>query len=438
MAGLLRAPAATTLITALRERFDAPVHLHTHDTSGGQLATYLAAVSAGVDAVDGAAPPLSGMTSQPSMAALVAATDHSDRTTAIELDAIGDLEPYWEAVRNQYAPFEAGLRAPTGTVYLHEIPGGQLSNLRQQAIALGIGDRFEEVEELYAACNRVLGRPIKVTPSSKVVGDLALHLVATGVTPDQLDSDPRSVDLPDSVVAFLRGELGTPAGGFPEPFRTAALADRPPAPTSPALSDEDREALDGPEARRTLNRLLFPAPAKSQEEMRGRFGDLSVLPTSLFWYGLSESDEDVPINLDRGVRVLVGLEAIGEPNDEGVRSVVFRLNGQLRPIDVVDRSVATDAVAAEKADLTRPDHVAAPFRGIVNVSVESGDDVEAGDSVAVIEAMKMESHITAPISGSVIRVAIKPGASVEPGDLVMVLRPSGRPDSPVIHADESF
>ncbi len=438
MAGLLRAPAARTLIRALKERFDAPVHLHTHDTSGGQLATYLAAIEVGVDAVDAAAPPLSGMTSQPSMSALVAATDHSARDTGLDLEAIGDLEPYWEAVRNLYSPFEAGLRSPTGTVYRHEIPGGQLSNLRQQARALGLDDRFEDVERLYAACDRILGRPIKVTPSSKVVGDLALHLVASGVTPEQLQADPRSVDLPDSVVAFLRGELGTPEAGFPEPFRTAALADRPDAAPPTSLSDDDRDALDGTSARKTLNRLLFPAPAKSQQEMEERYGDLSVLPTSLFWYGLDESEDDVSVGLDRGVRVLVGLEAIGEPNEEGFRSVVFRLNGQLRPVDVLDRAVATDVVAAEQADPDRPEHVAAPFRGVVNVSVEAGSVISAGESLGVIEAMKMESHITSPFDGTVVRVAIGAAASVEPGDLVMVLRPSGTPDSPVIYADESF
>ena len=438
MAGLLRAPAARTLITALRGRFDTPVHLHTHDTSGGQLATYLAAIEAGVDAVDAAAPPLSGMTSQPSIGALIASTDHSDRTTGLDLEAVGDMEPYWEAVRNLYAPFEAGLRAPTGTVYRHEIPGGQLSNLRQQAIALGLGDRFEDVERLYAACDRILGRPIKVTPSSKVVGDLALHLVASGVTPEQLAEDPRSVDLPDSVVAFLRGELGTPEAGFPEPFRTMALADRPEPAAKPELSDDDSAALEGDEAQATLSRLLFPVPAKAQAEMRERYGDLSVLPTRLFWYGLRENDEDVVVVLDRGVRVHIGLEAIGEPNEEGVRSVVFRLNGQLRPIDVVDRSVATNIVEAEKAEPGRPGHVAAPFRGVVNVSTEAGATVEAGESLAVIEAMKMESHITAPMSGTVVRVVVGATASVEPGDLIVVIRSSGTPDSPVIYADESF
>ena len=236
MAGLLRAGSATTLVTALRERFDQPVHLHTHDTGGGQLATYMAAIDAGVDAIDAAAPPLSGMTSQPSIASVVAMTDDTAHQTGLSLDAIGDLEPYWEAVRRVYAPFEAGLQSPTGTVYRHEIPGGQLSNLRAQARALGLGHRFEEVERLYAACNELLGRPIKVTPSSKVVGDLALHLVASEVTPEQLLEEPASVDLPDSVIGFLHGQLGTPPGGFPNrsaPGPPRAGPGRRPARTSP-------------------------------------------------------------------------------------------------------------------------------------------------------------------------------------------------------------
>ncbi len=437
MAGLLRVPAARTLVSALRERFDPPVHLHTHDTSGGQIATYMAAIEAGVDAVDAAAPPLSGMTSQPSISALIAATDRGPRRTGLSLDAVADLEPYWEAVRNLYEPFEAGLRAPTGTVYRHEIPGGQLSNLRQQAIALGLGDRFEDVERLYAACDRILGRPVKVTPSSKVVGDLALHLVASRATPEALETDPRGVDLPDSVVGFLRGELGVPEGGFPEPFRTAALDGRPQSTVVASLSDDAVAGLEGSTARETLNHLLFAAPARSRADMVARFGDLAVLPTSLFWYGLDESEEDTSIRLGTGVRIHVGLEAIGEPSEDGVRSVVFRLNGQLRPIDVIDRSVARDVVEVEKADPTRPEHIPAPFRGIVNVSVVAGDNVQAGESVAVIEAMKMESHITAPISGTVVRVCVSDAATVEPGDLVVELRSTGSAASPVVQAAES-
>ena len=425
MAGLLRAPAASTLISALRDRFDTPVHLHSHDTSGGQLATYAAAAQAGVDAVDGAAPPLSGMTSQPSLSAIIAATEHTERDTGLSLDAVGELEPYWEAVRALYKPFEAGLTSPTGTVYKHEIPGGQLSNLRQQAIALGLGDRFEEVEHLYAACNVLLGRPIKVTPSSKVVGDLALHLVASGVTPEQLENDPESVDLPESVIKFLHGELGTPPAGFPEPFRTKALVGRPYTPTPAELDPIDEQALQGHDVRKVLNRLLLPGPAASHEEQAARYGNLAVLPSRIFWYGLDINQGDRSVELRPGVNVLVGLEAVGEPNDDGIRSVVFRLNGQFRPIDIRDRHVASNVITSEKAKLHTPGHVAAPFRGVVSVSVAPGDTVEAGDSVAVIEAMKMESAISAGVSGTVSRVVVPLAAAVEPGDLLVEIRPAG-------------
>ena len=425
MAGLLRAPAASILISALRDRFDTPVHLHSHDTSGGQLATYAAAAQAGVDAVDGAAPPLSGLTSQPSLSAIIAATEHTERDTGLSLDAVGELEPYWEAVRALYKPFEAGLTSPTGTVYKHEIPGGQFSNLRQQAIALGLGDRFEEVEHLYATCNVLLGRPIKVTPSSKVVGDLALHLVASGVTPAQLENDPESVDLPESVIKFLHGELGTPPAGFPEPFRTKALVGRPYTPTPAELDPIDEQALQGDDVRKVLNRLLLPGPAASQEEQAARYGNLAVLPSRIFWYGLDINQGDRSVELRPGVNVLVGLEAVGEPNDDGIRSVVFRLNGQFRPIDIRDRHVASNVITSEKAKLHTPGHVAAPFRGVVSVSVAPGDTVEAGDSVAVIEAMKMESAISAGVSGTVSRVVVPLAAAVEPGDLLVEIRPAG-------------
>jgi len=432
MAGLLRAPAARILVSALRERFEAPVHLHTHDTSGGQLATYLAAIESGVDAVDGAAPPLSGMTSQPAISAIIAATDSTDRATGLSIDAVGDMEPYWEAVRNVYAPFEAGLVAPTGTVYRHEIPGGQLSNLRQQAVALGLGHRFEEVEKLYAACDKLLGRPIKVTPSSKVVGDLALHLVASGVSPAELERTPHLVDLPDSVIGFLHAELGTPVGGFPEPFRTEALSGRrgPNAPSEP--SDEELGALVDGDRRAALSSILFSGPAAAQLEMRTLHGDLSVLPSTVFWYGLDiDADEDIVIELEPGVRIIVGLEAIGEPDADGMRSVVFRLNGQLRPIEVLDRSVSPKTTNTEKALTSNPGHVGAPFRGVVNVVVTIGDRVEAGQTVASIEAMKMESTISAPVAGEIERVVVSAAAPVEPGDLLVVVRPEGTPDTPV-------
>ncbi len=420
MAGLLRAPAARTLVTALRREFDLPVHIHTHDTAGGQLATYLAAIDAGADAVDGAVASMAGTTSQPSLSAIVAATDHSDRPTGLDLGAVGEMEPYWEIVRRIYAPFEAGLAAPTGRVYHHEIPGGQLSNLRTQARALGLADRFEEVEAMYAAADRILGRLVKVTPSSKVVGDLALHLVGANVAPEEFEADPGRFDIPESVIGFLRGELGDPPGGWPEPFRSRALAGRGEARPTEELSDEDRRGLAG-DRRRTLNRLLFPGPTTEFENHREAYGDTSVLPSKDFFYGLRPGEE-YAVDLEPGVRLLIELEAIGEADERGVRTVMSTLNGQLRPIQVRDRSVASDLPAKEKADTKDPGHVAAPFAGVVTAAVAEGDTVDAGDTVATIEAMKMEAAITAPTPGTVHRLAINSVQQVEGGDLLVVLQ----------------
>jgi pyruvate carboxylase len=425
MAGLLRAPSAYTLVSALRSRFDVPIHLHTHDTGGGQLATYFAAIEAGVDAVDGAAAPLSGMTSQPNLAAIVTATEHTGRSTGLDLDALGDLEPYWEAVRRIYAPFEAGLRSPTGTVYRHEIPGGQLSNLRQQAVALGLGERFEEVERAYQRCNRLLGNLIKVTPTSKVVGDLALYLVSAGIDPDDLEADPAAHDLPDSVIGFLRGELGTPPGGWPEPFRSKVLESRGAEATEPVIAEAEREALGaaGPDRRAALSRIIFPKPAAAYEEAVESWGDLSVVPTHPFLYGL-DHDREVAIDLERGVRLYLALEALSEPDERGFRTVLVSVNGQVRPVDIRDEAVESDIVRAEKASPSDPGHVAAPVTGVVTVSVAEGDEVGAGDPVATIESMKMESTISAPVAGTVERAAVPAGTAVEPGDLVLVIAPS--------------
>jgi pyruvate carboxylase len=419
MAGLLRPPAARALVGALRSRFDLPVHLHTHDTAGGQLATLVAAIEAGVDAVDAAVASMAGTTSQPSLSALVAATDHTDRATGLSLTAVGDLEPYWEAVRKVYAPFESGLAAPTGRVYHHEIPGGQLSNLRQQAIALGLADRFELIEDCYAAADRMLGRLVKVTPSSKVVGDLALHLVGAGVTPKDFEAAPGDFDVPDSVIGFLRGELGDPPGGWPEPFRTRALAGRPPEKAATELSIEDRRGLRD-ERRATLNRLLFPGPAKEYAAHLQAYGHTDVLSTKDFLYGL-EPDIEHTVELEPGVTLLIELEAISEADERGYRNVLATLNGQLRPVSVRDESVATDVKAAEKADRANPNHIAAPFAGVVTLQVGEGDTVTAGQTVATIEAMKMEASITAHGAGRVDRLAIGSVQQVEGGDLLLVL-----------------
>ncbi|MEB4616551.1 pyruvate carboxylase [Leucobacter sp. M11] len=420
MAGLLRPAAAERLVTALRERFDLPVHLHTHDTPGGQLATLLAASRAGVDAVDVASAPMSGTTSQPSLSALVAALANTERDTGIDQDAVFALEPYWAQVRKNYAPFESGLPGPTGRVYTHEIPGGQLSNLRQQAIALGLADDFERVEDMYAAADRILGRVPKVTPSSKVVGDLALHLAAVNADPADFEENPGNYDIPDSVVGFMAGELGDLPGGWPEPFRTKVLAGRTVSIEVTPVSDEDSALLDGTseERRGTLNRLLFAGPTESFLRMRQEYGDLSALETQDYLYGLVPGEEH-QVDIAKGVRLYVGLEAIGEADDKGVRTVMVRVNGQLRPVFVTDRSVEVTTVAAEKADRTKPGHVAAPFSGTVTIRVEPGTAVEAGQPLATIEAMKMEAAITAPVAGTVSRLAFDGTAPVEAGDLIV-------------------
>ncbi|MGA2755918.1 MAG: pyruvate carboxylase [Solirubrobacteraceae bacterium] len=424
MAGLLRAPAARTLVGALRERFDAPVHLHTHDTTGGSLATILAAVESGVDAVDGASAPMAGMTSQPSLSAILAALAGTDRDSGIALDAALALEPYWEAVRRLYAAYESGLPAPTGRVYRHEIPGGQLSNLRHQASAIGVGDRFEEVEAAYERANALLGHIIKVTPTSKVVGDLAIFAVSAGIDFDELERAPASFDLPDSVLDFLRGSLGRPPAGFPQPFTDLALSGRPIPPPTPPLAPHTLASLSEPgrERQLALAELMFPGPLHDYLNARDQYGNVSQLPTSAFFYGLREN-EALPVDLAPGVRVIFELEAIGEADESGVRTVMARVNGQLRPIDVRDRSAQRAVAEIERADPSNPGHVAAPVIGAVIIQVSVGAEVEAGEPLAVIEAMKMESTITAPIAGRVERVAIASGTRVERGDLLLVLTP---------------
>ena len=422
MAGLLRPAAAKTLVTALRERFEVPVHLHSHDTAGGQLATLLAAAEAGVDAVDVATASMAATTSQPPASALVAALEHTERDTGLGLDAVASMEPYWEAVRAIYRPFESGLPSPTGRVYRHEIPGGQLSNLRQQAMALGLGERFEDIEDMYHAADTMLGRLVKVTPSSKVVGDLALQLVGMGVDPAEFEQNPQDFDLPDSVIQFLAGQLGDPPGGWPEPFRSRALEGRTVKPVDEHLGAEDAAALaePGPTRRTTLNRLLFPGPTRDYEADKERYGDIIVLHTRDFLYGMTPGEEHV-ISLGTGVRLLVTLQTISEPDEKGMRAVICTLNGQQRQVVVRDESVEAAVRSAEKADPSRQGHVAAPFAGAVTLTVEEGETVEAGQTIATIEAMKMEAGITTPAGGTVSRAAIEGVQQVDGGDLLVVI-----------------
>ncbi|MBO0984762.1 pyruvate carboxylase [Rathayibacter sp. SD072] len=426
MAGLLRPYAAARLVEALRTRFDLPVHVHTHDTPGGQLATLLAAAEAGADAVDAASAPMAGTTSQPSLSALVAALAHTPRDTGLDLGAVSDLEPYWEAVRRLYRPFESGLPGPTGRVYRHEIPGGQLSNLRQQAIALGLADRFEVVEDLYAAANGILGRVPKVTPSSKVVGDLALHLAAVDADPADFAENPQNYDIPDSVVGFMAGELGELPGGWPEPFRSRVLEGRDVRIAVADVSEQDRAVLGGDDAaarRATLNRLLFPGPSEQFLGVREAYGDVSALDTADYLYGLRQGEEHV-VEMSRGVRLYVGLEAVGDADDQGMRTVMTTLNGQLRPVFVRDRTITVETTSAERADRSDPGQVAAPFAGVVTLKVAVGDRIAVGAAVATIEAMKMEAAITTPVAGTVRRLAVPATQQVDAGDLLVVVDPS--------------
>ncbi len=420
MAGVLRPPAAVQLVTALRERFDQPVHLHTHDTAGGQLATYLAAIEAGVDAVDAAAAPLAGGTSQPSLGALVAALQHHDRSTGLDLAEVVRLEPFVESLRSLYAPFDAGLRAPTGDVYRHRIPGGQLSNLKQQAAALGLGDRFEEVADAYVVADELLGGLIKVTPTSKVVGDLALYLLSTGRAPEDIVADPLAADLPGSVLGFLEGDLGTPPFGWPEPLRTRAVTRG--LPDRQELSDEQIAALaDADRRRSTVTELLLPDPAADFLAVTSAHGEVWRLPSTVFFYGLSP-DEEVAIDLEPGKQLLIDLEAVTDADDRGIRTLWCRVNGQPRPIEVRDRRIDSLRPSREQADTDQPGDVAAPMTGVVSISVGEDVEVAAGDVVAVIEAMKMESRITAPMAGRVTRIVAPSGTKLEPGDLVLEIR----------------
>ena len=425
MAGLLRPAAAAKLVTALRREFPLPVHVHTHDTAGGQLGTLLAASAAGADAVDAAAATMAGTTSQPSLSALVASLAHTARDTGLDLQNVADLEPYWEAVRHVYSPFESGLQGPTGRVYTHEIPGGQLSNLRQQAIALGLADDFELIEDMYAAADRMLGRIPKVTPSSKVVGDLALHLAAVKADPSDFEQNPEKYDVPDSVVAFMAGELGELPGGWPEPFRSKVLAGRDVKTGVTPITEADEEALaaDSATRRARLNHLLFPQPTAAFEEIQHEFGDISVLETADYLYGLEPGREHV-VELEKGVDLYLRLESIGDADDKGMRSVMTTLNGQLRPVEARDRSIDVDVHEAEKADRANSGHAAAPFSGVVTLKVSPGDVVEAGEAIASIEAMKMEAAVGAPIAGTIERVAIGATQQVDAGDLLAVITPA--------------
>ncbi len=436
MAGLLKPQAARLLVGALRAAFpDVPIHVHTHDTAGTGVASMLAAAEAGADAVDAAVDAMAGMTSQPSMGAIVAALRGSARDTGLDPAHVAELSAYWEQVRALYAPFESGLKSGSADVYEHEMPGGQYTNLQFQARQLGLAGRWRAIKRAYAEANRLLGDIIKVTPSSKVVGDLAQFMVQNDLSAEDVLEQAETLSLPKSVEDFFLGYLGQPYGGFPEPLRTRVLKGRKPIEGRPgaSLPPFDFEARRaelverfGPRIRDVdvLSSALYPDVFREYMEARERYSDLSVVPTRAFLAPLAPGEE-IQVEIERGKILIVKLTAVGELAPDGTRQVFFELNGQPRSIRVADAAAQATVVRREKADPDDPNSVGAPMPGgVVEVRVEPGAEVAAGDPLVVLSAMKMELAVGAPVAGTVRRVAVDAGDAVEAGDLLVELTPA--------------
>jgi pyruvate carboxylase len=432
MAGLLRPSGARVLVKALREAVGLPLHLHTHDTSGISAATVLAAIEAGADAVDAAIDSMSGTTSQPCLGSIAEALRHTERDTRLDAEAIRQLSFYWEAVRAQYAAFESDLKSGTSEVYLHEMPGGQFTNLREQARSLGLESRWHDVAKAYRAANDLFGDIVKVTPSSKVVGDMALMMVSQNLSADDVQDPKRDIAFPNSVVEMLKGDLGQPEGGWPKTFQAkvlkgaAPLSARPGALLAPA--DLDRARAEAEKAcGRSLGHdelasyLMYPKVFVEYAGTIRRFGPVSVLPTPVFFYGM-QPGEEIAIEIEPGKTLVLLLLTISEADDEGMVKVFFELNGQQRIIRVPNRSVAAKVVAKRKAEDGNESHVAAPMPGSVStIAVRVGQDVKAGDVVATLEAMKMETALHASRDGTIAEICVSPGQQIDARDLLMVL-----------------
>ncbi|HJO38801.1 MAG: pyruvate carboxylase [Vicinamibacterales bacterium] len=432
MAGLCKPYAAELLVKALRQETDLPIHFHTHDSAGVQAAAILKATEAGLDIADAASGPLSGMTSQPTLDGVVEALRFTKRDTGLDGEALQQIAEYWEAARDFYQPFEAGMRAASADVYRHEMPGGQTTNLRQQAASLGLASRWHEICRAYEDANRLLGDVIKVTPSSKAIGDLALYLVTNNLSADAILTSERDLAFPDSVVELVSGGLGQPHGGFPPKVRQRILRGQKPKRGRPGaglpaadlkavratLSDE----LGRPASQRdVLSHLMFPKVFAEFSAHEDRYSDVSVLPTPSFLYGLEPGEETV-VEIERGKTLLIRLVAIGEPNDDGVRTIFFELNGQPRHVTVQDRQLTASAPAHVQADPADPKQLAAAMPGLVTlVAVKPGDRVSRGEKLLSLEAMKMETSIYAERDGEVAEVLVHPGTQVVAGDLVIRL-----------------
>ncbi len=429
MAGVCKPRAAHALIRALKQEVGLPIHFHTHDTSGISAASVLAAIDAGCDAVDGAMDAMSGLTSQPNLGSIAAALSGSERDPGVDADAMCAISQYWEGVRRSYAPFEADIRASTSDVYRHEMPGGQYTNLREQARGMGLEHRWKDVSHTYAAVNRLFGDIVKVTPTSKVVGDMALFMVAADLSPDDVCSPDLDLAFPESVVSLFRGELGFPADGFPEALERKVLkgakplAGRPGA-QLPAVDLDAAHGIAEKAAGRAISEqelasyLMYPKVFLDYAEHRRRFGDVSVLPTPVFFYGLKEGQE-IAVDIDRGKTLVLRLLGRTDLESGGQTKLFFELNGQPRVVRI-DRAGAVNAAARRSAEPNNPNHIGAPMPGmVVSVAVKAGQTVKKGEPLMSIEAMKMETMIRAERNATIERVHVTPGTVVGAKDLMV-------------------
>ncbi|MFZ7090150.1 pyruvate carboxylase [Primorskyibacter sp. 2E233] len=431
MAGLLKASSAGALVKALKEEVGLPIHFHTHDTSGAAISTIMAAQAAGVDAVDAAMDSFSGNTSQPTLGSVVEALRFTERDTGLDISAIREISNYFEAVRGQYAAFESGLQAPASEVYLHEMPGGQFTNLKAQARSLGLEEKWHEVAQTYADVNQMFGDIVKVTPSSKVVGDMALMMVSQGLTRTQVEDPKVDLSFPDSVIDMMKGNLGQPPGGWPKAIQKKILKDEKPFTERPGLK---AAPVDIEAARATLSKelegmtiddedlngyLMYPKVFLDYMGRHRQYGPVRTLPTKAFFYGM-EPGEEVTAEIDPGKTLEIRLSAVGETQEDGNVKVFFELNGQPRTIRVPDRKAAASTAARPKAELGNANHVGAPMPGVVaSVAVQAGAKVKTGDLLLTIEAMKMETGMHAEHDGVVKAVHVTPGAQIDAKDLLI-------------------
>jgi pyruvate carboxylase len=434
MAGLCRPYAAEKLVKVLRDEVGLPVHFHTHDTSGINAASILKACEAGVDVVDGAIASMSGTTSQPNLNSVVAALAHTERDSGLDLGALDEADNYWEIVRTRYAPFDSAPKSGTAQVYLHEMPGGQYTNLREQAEAMGLGARWPEVARMYADVNMAFGDIVKVTPSSKVVGDLAIFLISHGMTIGEFKAlgPNHEVTVPNSVVDMFSGSLGVPDGGWPKDVQDVVLKGGSPKPGRPgehlpaidlAAAQQDLSNQIGQDASWTdlMNYLMYPEVFLSFHKSREAFGDVQVLPTVEFFYGM-EPGSEVTIEIEPGKVLIVKFLTISDAHPDGTRTVFFELNGQPREVSIVDRSMKVEVAQRAKAEPGNPGQVGAPIPGAVtSITVGRGQPVKKGDRLLVMEAMKMQTTVYAPMDGKVQELLVQIGDTVEAKDLLAVI-----------------